>query len=654
MNQLTIRLQDRVFTLGCTLVILCVLASIVFPYSFPTVDNFSQILLNVSIDAIVAVGMMILMIGGMFDLSVGSVVALSGGITCYLMYYNNTNFLAAILAGLVAALLVGVINGWLIAKWRINPMIQTLAMMGIVRGIALMVSGAGIQNVPYEFTYLGQSKLLKLQAPVWWMLTTVVLFSFLVDRTTFFRRYYYIGGNEKAARLSGINIEKMKIWAFTISAFLAAIAGILLSSRLGAALSSSGRGLELRVITAVILGGASLSGGQGKIWGAFLGAVFMAIVNNILILSRVSGYWQEVILGLTLILAVGLDQLILKRSVKIQPFLFLLFLPLFLCSCEPPPRHDVSIPYLQGYSSDSSIAVSADEEYVMITPLINLPMYVDHDQRAFKAWAKKMGVKISILGPAEWDVPSQVLVIEQVISTRPAGLLINGTDQGIAASINKAVAAGIPTIVYDAEVKSQRHCFIGSDWYEMGRLQGERMASLVNGKGKIACFGVLGVANQESGFQGVLDVFKKYPGIEFIGKFDDKANLELAAKITADLLTAHPDIAGFCGFDSESGPGIALSVKEAGKAGKIKITTVDTEPPHLKLVKEGVIDYLVGQKRELFTWYGAQLLFDMVHGIHSFSNNDAGAGIAPVPDLIITGSFEVDKSNIDLFVNSSD
>jgi ribose transport system permease protein len=244
---------------------------------------------------------------------VGSVVAFSGGMAGYLMYYHDVNFLVAILAGLAGALLIGFANGWLIAKVGINPMIQTLAMMGIVRGFALMLSGAGIQNFPYNFIYIGQSKLLKLQAPVWYMILIVVLASWLVRKTAFFRRYYYIGGNERAARLSGIQVEKMKIWAFIISAFLAGVAGILLSSRLGAALSTSGRGLELRVITAVILGGASLSGGYGKIWGAFLGALFMALLNNMLIISRVSGYWQEVILGIILIAAVGLDQLLLKK-----------------------------------------------------------------------------------------------------------------------------------------------------------------------------------------------------------------------------------------------------------------------------------------------------------------------------------------------------
>ena len=310
------RFQDRVFSLAAAIILLCVIMTIVYPSQFATAQNFSQLLLNLSIDTIVAVGMMVLMISGMFDLSVGSVVAFSGGMAGYLMYYHDINFLFAIAAGLSLSLVIGFLNGWLIAKVGINPMIQTLAMMGIVRGFALMLSGAGIQNFPYGFIYIGQSKLLGLQAPVWYMIAIVLIFQFLVSRTAFFRRYYFIGGNERAAKLSGIRVERMKVWAFVISAGLAGVAGILLSSRLGAALSTSGRGLELRVITAVILGGASLAGGYGKIWGAFLGALFMALINNMLIISRVSGYWQDIILGLILIVAVGLDQWLLKKLDK--------------------------------------------------------------------------------------------------------------------------------------------------------------------------------------------------------------------------------------------------------------------------------------------------------------------------------------------------
>ena len=325
-------------------------------------------------------------------------------------------------------------------------------------------------------------------------------------------------------------------------------------------------------------------------------------------------------------------------------------------SCEPPPRYGNQAGKVTGGVDKfiTSNEVSSTEEYVMVTTAINLPLYVNHDQKAFLKWGEKMGVRTSILGPSEWDVPGQIATIEQVIPSKPAGLLINGTDPGIASAIRMAVAAGIPTVVYDSEIpNSDRHSFIGSDWYEMGRLQGERMAILIGGKGKVACMGILGMENMEAGFKGFQDALKKFNDIEFLGKYDDKANVETAARLTADLLAAHPDLAGIAGFDSNSGPGMALSVKEANKSGKVKLTTVDAEPEHLQLVKEGVISYLVGQKRELFTWMGAQFLFDMRHKSLPLSGNDARAGIIPIPRTVITGSIEIDSTNIDIFLQNA-
>ncbi|MCB0686323.1 MAG: ABC transporter permease [Saprospiraceae bacterium] len=306
--------QDRVVTLALTIVVLIVVSSIIWPQQFFSLENLSLVLLNLSIDAIVAVGMMILLISGAFDLSVGSVVAFAGGFAGYLMYYWGVYVPVAILAALAVSVVIGFVNGWLVAKVGINPLIQTLAMMGIVRGLALMVSGSGIQNLPDSFNRLGQAQFLGFQLPVWYMIAIVIIFSFLVARTIFFRRYYYIGGNEKAALLSGIQVGKMKIYSFILMSFLAGLAGIILASRLGAAMPTTGQGLELKVITAVILGGASLLGGQGKIVGALLGTLFMGIIANIMILARVSGYWQQIIFGIILIAAVAIDLLLQKRA----------------------------------------------------------------------------------------------------------------------------------------------------------------------------------------------------------------------------------------------------------------------------------------------------------------------------------------------------
>lgn len=306
-------LQDRTYSLTLTILLVGIGAAIAFPQTFPTFGNWSQLLLNLSIDTIVAVGMMLLLVSGVFDLSVGSVVAFSGGLAAFLMLGAGWPVAVALPVTLVAMALIGAINGYLIAYQDINPMIQTLAMMGIVRGGALLVSGAGIQNLPYWFNAISQSRLLGVQMPVWYMALTVSVFAFLMHKTVFFRRYYYIGGNERAADLSGIRVRRMKLYGFVITSFLAGFAGLLLTSRLGTALPTAGRGLELRVITAVILGGASLSGGHGKIVGALLGAVFMGLISNVMVLARVSGYWQEIILGLILITAVWSDSALQKR-----------------------------------------------------------------------------------------------------------------------------------------------------------------------------------------------------------------------------------------------------------------------------------------------------------------------------------------------------
>lgn len=307
-------LRERTYTLLLFIIVTFIIASIVFASQFPTFQNLRQILLNSSVETIVAVGMMILLISGAFDLSVGSVAAMAGALTAWLMMIAEINFVFAIVTGLSAALLVGLFNGYFIAYIGINPLIQTLATMGMIRGVALMIAGAGIQNLPYEFIYIGQSKLLSIQSPVWWMIIIVVLFHYLTTYTVFFRRYYYIGGNEIAAELSGINVRRVRLFGFILSAGLAGVAGILLTSRLGAAISSIGSGMELRVITAVILGGASLKGGQGKITGALLGTLLIGMISNIMILSRVSGYWQEIIIGIILIGAIWMDLAMQKKG----------------------------------------------------------------------------------------------------------------------------------------------------------------------------------------------------------------------------------------------------------------------------------------------------------------------------------------------------
>lgn len=304
--------QNRLYSLSFTLVFLIALSAVLWPRTFATPSNAAAVMLNLSFDTIVAVGMMLLMIMGAFDLSVGSVLGASAALASMLLLHGAPIW-AAILLALCMAALFGLANGLIVAKIGVNPMITTLAMMGIARGVMLLIT-SGRFKLPPEFLVMGQGKFLGIQIPFWIAMAVVAAFSFMVGRMSFFKRYYYIGGNEKAARLSGIPVDMMKIIGFVASAVLAGVAGILLTARMGGSMVTFGQGMELRVITAVIMGGASLNGGAGNIPGALLGTVFMALVNNVMIIAGVSTYWQQIIIGIILLFAVSFDVLLKKKT----------------------------------------------------------------------------------------------------------------------------------------------------------------------------------------------------------------------------------------------------------------------------------------------------------------------------------------------------
>jgi ribose transport system permease protein len=278
--------------------------------------NLGAILLALSVEGTIAVGMMLLLISGEFDLSVGSTLGFTGVVTGLALQSGVPAFLA-ILIGLIAALCVGLVNGLLVAKMQINSFITTLGTSIAVRGLLLVLAhGRAVLNLPASFTIIGQGNLLGFQYPIYVLLIIVIVGDILVRNTRFFRQNYYIGGNEKAARLSGINVDFVKIVNFCIVALLAGVAGLLITARFGSSSLTVGTGVELRVITATIIGGASLSGGQGSVFGAFLGALFMGMLANALNLLGVDIYWQNLITGAILIGAVLIDVISERRKTR--------------------------------------------------------------------------------------------------------------------------------------------------------------------------------------------------------------------------------------------------------------------------------------------------------------------------------------------------
>lgn len=303
----------REFVLLLVIIAFTIIMSLASPI-FITRLNIEAILLALSVEATIAVGMVILLISGGLDLSVGSTLAFVGVVTG-LALTAGVSSPFSIIIGLLAALSVGLLNGSLVAKLKINPFITTLGTMITIRGMLLILAeGRAVLNLPKSFTVIGQGRLFGIQYPIFILLILVVAGDLLLRNSRFFRQSYYIGGNENAARLSGINVDLVKIFNYCLVAVLAGIAGLMITARFGSSSLTVGTGIELRVITACIIGGASLSGGEGSVLGAFLGALFMGMLANALNLLGVDVYYQSFITGLILILAVVFDVLNERRK----------------------------------------------------------------------------------------------------------------------------------------------------------------------------------------------------------------------------------------------------------------------------------------------------------------------------------------------------
>lgn len=304
----SVLVNNRPILLIVLIAVLVAYMAYMYPYSFPTIDNGRAVLLNAAQSGILVVGMMLLMIGGSFDLSIGSILALSGVSSALLITELGASPLVAFSGGIVVGALCGLLNGFIVTKIRINALIATLAMAGVLRGVTQLVSGTGVGYIDPEFAKIGQSTWLGLQSPLWVMILVAVVSGLLVAQTRFFRQYYFVGSNSRAARLSGMRPDRLILIAFVIMGALAGLAGVLGAARLNSAVVSAGIGIELQVITAAVLGGATLKGGEGTIFGGVLGVIFIAIVNNALIIMRVDAFWQNIVVGVVLLLAVSLDR----------------------------------------------------------------------------------------------------------------------------------------------------------------------------------------------------------------------------------------------------------------------------------------------------------------------------------------------------------
>jgi ribose transport system permease protein len=306
-------LQVRELTLFALILIICAAMTLVTPY-FLSSANFRALSIGLVPTAIIAVGMTVLLVSGGFDLSVGSVMALSGTVAA-LMVINGVPISISVILTLALGIIVGIGNGLLVTLVGINPLVATLGTMSVARGSALVLTeGRSVGNLPKGFGYVGDATWAGLPLMVIIMTVIVIAGDVALRHTRYLRQVYYIGANEGAAKLSGILVNRVRIFAYALTGFLASLAGLLLSSRLQAGTPTAGNGLELQVLAAAVIGGARLGGGAGTVFGAFLGVVFVGLINNAMTMLQVSVLWQIVVAGIILIVAVALDTLLRRIS----------------------------------------------------------------------------------------------------------------------------------------------------------------------------------------------------------------------------------------------------------------------------------------------------------------------------------------------------
>jgi ribose transport system permease protein len=292
-----------------TLLALCVGTSLLTDRFFSPL-NLTNILVQSSIMAVIAIGMTFVIIGGGFDLSVGSTVALAGCIAA--MVIVKLGLVAGVVAGIAAGVAVGLANGVIIAKLGVNPFITTLGMMVLVRGIVYLITGGapvGDEGLPSAFIAFGSARFLGIHYLVWVPAVLLLVLSLVMKETPYGRRVYATGGNREAAYLSGVPVERIIASTYVWCGALAGVAGVMLAARLQSGQPTAGEFYELTAIAAVVLGGASLQGGEGTLYKSIIGVFIMIVLGNSLNLLNVDSYWQRVAIGVVIIAAAAADRL---------------------------------------------------------------------------------------------------------------------------------------------------------------------------------------------------------------------------------------------------------------------------------------------------------------------------------------------------------
>jgi ribose/xylose/arabinose/galactoside ABC-type transport system permease subunit/ABC-type sugar transport system substrate-binding protein len=584
------------YSLVLALLALCTILSLSSP-AFLTGRNILIVFRQISINAVLAIGVTYVILAGGIDLSLGSVVALAGVLSATFAHPETYPLFVPVLVGLVAGVLVGATNGLIITRCRVAPFIVTLGMMTIARGAALVLSdGRPVSDLSEAFNFIGGGDFVGIPVPIL-ILAGVFVVSYLVlSKTTFGRYVYAVGGNEEAARASGIRVRRVKMAAYSICGGLAGLAGIIQAARISTGQPNAGVSYELDAIAAVVIGGTSLSGGVGGVGGTVLGALIIGVINNGLDLLNVSSYYQQIVKGLIIIGAVTLD----REKVSRRTMLIIMFLALAVVAA-------FTLRSIGHKKADIVIGVS----------LLNVSNeFIVNIQEAIEAKAGELDVRV-IINDAQRSAERQTQQVETFIANGVDAIILNPCEvEASSPAVDKALSAGIPIINVNSETRAEPTAFVGSRDEESAEIAINYLAERLEGTGTIVMMhGYPGQAAEVKRTQGALNMLQQYPGLQLLAEQTANWSREEGMALMENWLQAYPgQINGVFAQNDEMGMGALKALQAAGVKDRVVLVSVDAIADALHAVKAGHLDATVFQNAQAQGATAVEIAVRIVNG----------------------------------------
>ncbi|MEU6158373.1 substrate-binding domain-containing protein [Streptomyces sp. NPDC047130] len=580
-----------------TALIVLVVAMSALSGDFLTADNLLNVGVQAAVTAILAFGVTFVIVSAGIDLSVGSVAALSATVLAWMATSEGVPVWIAVILAVATGLACGFVNGVLISYGKLPPFIATLAMLSIARGLSLVISQGSPIAFPESVSHLGDTLGGWLPVPVLVMVVLGLITALILGRTYIGRSMYAIGGNEEAARLSGLKVKKQKLAIYALSGLFAAAAGIVLASRLSSAQPQAAQGYELDAIAAVVIGGASLAGGVGKASGTLIGALILAVLRNGLNLLSVSAFWQQVVIGVVIALAVLLDTVRRKAGAT----------PAGASPAGGGNRGKQALTYL--LAAVVAIAVVASMSFLhkdsdpaaqrkvgLSLSTLNNPFFVQIRQGAEQE-AKRLGVDLTVTD-AQNDASQQANQLQNFTSSGLSTIVVNPVDSDAAGpSVRSANQADIPVVAVDRGVnKAEIDALVASDNVEGGRMAARALGEKLGGEGRIVILqGQAGTSASRERGQGFAEGLKEFPGIEVVAKQPADFDRTKGLDVMTNLLQAHPDVDGVFAENDEMALGAAKAL--GSRAGEqVQVVGFDGTPDGLKAVEAGTLYASVAQQ----------------------------------------------------------